>query len=112
VFVSTPSDLVRFATAFDGGTLLKPETVQLLRAPQTLASGQDTGYGLGWDLETVTIAGRQTPWVGHDGEVLGGVTGTLATLPEHKLTIAVLANISYSNTPALTIKIADAFAAR
>ena len=112
VFVSTPSDLVRFATAFNGGKLVKPETVQLLQAPQKLASGHDTGYGLGWDLETVTIAGRQTPWVGHDGDLLGGVTGTLATLPEHKLTVAVLANISYSNTPALTIKIADAFAAR
>ena len=112
VFVSTPSDLVRFATAFNGGTLVKPETVQLLQATQKLASGQDTGYGLGWDLETVTVAGRQTPWVGHDGDVLGGVTGTLATLPEHKLTVAVLANMSYSNTPALAIKIADAFAAR
>jgi serine beta-lactamase-like protein LACTB len=110
VFVSTPSDLVRFVNALNGGTLLKPETVQLLQSSQTLTSGQETGYGLGWDRETVTVAGKQTPWIGHDGDVLGGVTGTLAMLPEHKLTIVVLSNISYSDTPALALKIADAFA--
>ena len=110
VFLSTPSDLVRFATAVNGGKLLKPETVELLQTSQKLSNGQDTGYGFGWDLETVTIGGKPTRWIGHDGDVLGGVTGTLATLPEHGLVIAVLSNTSYSDTPALAVKIAEAFA--
>ncbi|HZB26553.1 MAG TPA: serine hydrolase, partial [Vicinamibacterales bacterium] len=67
VFVSTPSDLVRFAMAVGGGELLQPATVQLLHTPQRLSSGAETGYGLGWDVETVTIAGRETRWIGHDG---------------------------------------------
>ena len=67
-FLSTPSDLVRFAMALDSGKLLKPETVQLLQTSQRLPAGEETGYGLGWDLETVTVAGRQTRWIGHDGD--------------------------------------------
>jgi hypothetical protein len=31
-------------------------TVELLQTSQRLASGEETGYGLGWDLETVTLA--------------------------------------------------------
>ena len=57
-FLSTPSDLVRFgmtSTAVLGERfaakrkLLKPGTVQLLQTPQRLASGEETGYGLGWE---------------------------------------------------------------
>ena len=53
VFLSTPSDLVRFGMAINSGKLLQPATVQLLQTSQRLASGEETGYGLGWDLETV-----------------------------------------------------------
>ena len=110
VFRSTASDLVRFAIAINDGKLLKPETVKLLQTSQQLSSGEETGYGLGWDLETVTVAGKQTQWIGHDGDVLGGVAASLATLPAHGMVIAVLSNTSYSDAPALALKIAEAFA--
>jgi hypothetical protein len=51
-----------------------------------LASGEDTGYGLGWDLETVTVAGKQTRATGHDGELLGGMSSSL-TLPEYGIAV-------------------------
>ena len=60
VFLSTPSDLVRFGMAIDSGKLLQPATVQVLQTSQRLVSGQETGYGLGWDLETVPLAGEPT----------------------------------------------------
>ena len=110
VFVSTPSDLVRFALAIHGGKLLKPATVQLLQTPQRLASGAETGYGLGWDFETVTVAGKPTRATGHDGELLGGMSSSLLTLPEHGIAVSVLSNISYADTFALAVEIADAFA--
>ena len=110
VFLSTPSDLVRFGMAINGGTLLRPATVQLLQAPQRLASGQETGYGLGWDLETVELAGEQARWVGHDGTSLGGMVASLMTFPEHGIVVAVTSNISYADTEALALKIAQAFA--
>src|SRR5687767_15633378 len=90
-FLSTPSDLVRFGLAINGGSrlrqgsgvqeLLQPATVQLLQTSQKLPSGEETGYGLGWDLETATVAGQQTRVVGHDGDVLGGQVASLITLP-------------------------------
>ena len=108
-FLSTPSDLVRFAMAINGGALLQSATVQLLQSPQPLPSGQDTGYGLGWEVDTVALAGRQTRSVGHDGTTLGGAVASLMTFPEHRIAVAVISNISYTDTPAIASAIAQAF---
>ena len=110
VFVSTPSDLVRYAMAIDSGKLLQPSTVQLLQTSQRLRSGQETGYGLGWDLETVALSGKETRVVGHDGDSLGGTVASLMTFPEHGIVVAVTSNISYADTFAVGSKIAQAFA--
>ena len=96
--------------AINGGTLLQPATVQLLQTSQRLTSGEETGYGLGWDLETVALAGEPTRMVGHDGESLGGMVASLMTFPEHGIVVAVTSNISYADTFALAVKIAQAFA--
>jgi CubicO group peptidase (beta-lactamase class C family) len=109
-FLSTPSDLVRFGMAINSGKLLRPATVELLQTSQRLASGEETGYGLGWDLETVTLAGEQTRAVGHDGESLGGTLASLMTFPERGIVVAVTSNISYADTFSLALKIAQAFA--
>jgi serine beta-lactamase-like protein LACTB, mitochondrial len=109
-FLSTPSDLVRFAMAINSGKLLQPTTVQLLQTSQRLASGQETGYGLGWDLETVALAGEHTRLVGHDGESLGGMVASFMTFPEHPIVVSVTSNISYANTFTVALKIAQAFA--
>ena len=109
-FLSTPSDLVRFGLAINDGKLLQPATVQLLQAAQRLPSGEDTGYGLGWDLETVTLAGEQTQVAGHDGDTLGGPVVSLMTFRERGIAVAVMSNISYTETPSLALKVAEAFA--
>ncbi|MBM3818037.1 MAG: beta-lactamase family protein [Acidimicrobiia bacterium] len=108
-FLSTPSDLVRFGMAVNGGALLKPATVQLLQTPQRLTSGEETGYGLGWDVEHVTLAGMQTHWVGHEGTTLGGMAASLMTFPGRGIVVAVMSNISYADTETLALKIAEAF---
>jgi CubicO group peptidase (beta-lactamase class C family) len=110
VFLSTPSDLVRFAIAINSGKLLQPETVHLLQTSQRLTSGQETGYGLGWDLESVSIGGQQTRVVGHDGDSLGGMVASFMTFPEQGIVVSVTSNISYTDTYALAVKIAEAFA--
>ena len=112
VFLSTPSDLVRFGMAINGGKLLQPATVQLLQTPQRLASGQETGYGLGWDLENVALAGEQTRAVGHDGDSLGGMVASLMTFPERGIVVSVTSNISFADTSALALSIAQAFAGK
>ena len=110
VFLSTPSDLVRFAMAINSGKLLQPATVQLLQASQRLPSGEETGYGLGWDLETTALAGEQTRLVGHDGDSLGGMVASFMTFPEQEIVVSVTSNISYADTFSLAVKIAQAFA--
>jgi CubicO group peptidase (beta-lactamase class C family) len=110
VFVSTPSDLVRFGMGIARGTLLTPGTVQALQASQKLASGEDTGYGLGWDLEQVTLAGTPTVVVGHDGDSLGGRVASLMTFREHGIVVAVVSNTSYADTFAIARGVANAFA--
>jgi len=110
VFVSTPSDLVRFGLAIDRGTLLKPATVDVLRAPQRLASGQATSYGLGWNLGTVPLAGKPARMAGHDGDLLGGLVASLMTFPGRGLVVAVTSNTSYADTSGIASEVAQAFA--
>jgi serine beta-lactamase-like protein LACTB, mitochondrial len=110
VFLSTPSDLVRFGMAINSGKLLQRGTVQMLQTSQRLASGEETGYGLGWDLETVTLAGERTRVAGHDGESLGGMVASLMMFPEHGIVVSVTSNISYAETFPLAARIAQLFA--
>jgi CubicO group peptidase (beta-lactamase class C family) len=109
-FLSTPSDLVRFGLAIGAGTLLQPATVALLQTPQRLASGQETGYGLGWDVETVALGGEGRRRVGHDGTSLGGMVASLMLFPEDGIVVAVTSNISYADTEGVGTRIAEAFA--
>jgi len=111
-FLSTPSDLVRFGMAIDRGTLLQPGTVQSLQTSLRLPSGQETGYGLGWDLETVTWLGEQTHVAGHDGDVLGGMVASLMTVPQRRVVVAVMSNTSYADTVGLASRIAEAFSSK
>jgi CubicO group peptidase (beta-lactamase class C family) len=112
VFVSTPSDLVRFGIAINDGRLLQPATVESLQTSQRLPSGQETGYGLGWDLETVMLNGEPARTVGHDGDVLGGLAASLMTFRERRIVIAVASNISYADTAVIALKVAEPFAAQ
>jgi CubicO group peptidase (beta-lactamase class C family) len=108
-FLSTPADLVRFGMAIDSGTLLQPSTVQVLQTPQRLPSGEETGYSLGWDLETVTLAGEPTRMAGHDGVWMGGMVVSFMTFPEHGMFVAVTSNIAWADTFSLAVSVAEAF---
>jgi CubicO group peptidase (beta-lactamase class C family) len=109
-FLSTPSDLVRFGLGINNGKLLQPTTLTLLQTSQRLTSGEQTGYGLGWDLETVALAGETTTMVGHDGEFFIGGSTSLMTFPERGLVVAITTNTSFADTSAVALKIAQAFA--
>lgn len=112
VFVSTPTDLVRFGMAMTAGALIGPETIGQLTTSQRTADGKDTGYGLGWDLERVTLAGANVPVIGHDGDLLGGQVASLLMLRDRGLVVAVTSNISYADTFTAATRIAEAFVSR
>jgi CubicO group peptidase (beta-lactamase class C family) len=110
-FLSTPSDLVRFGMGINDRKLLKPDTSQLLQTPQRLASGEGTGNGLGWELETHPLAGKPTLMAGHGSkeDFIGG-TPSLMTFPERKLVVVVMTNISFADTKSIALNLAQTFA--
>jgi CubicO group peptidase (beta-lactamase class C family) len=109
-FLSTPTDLVRFGMAMGSGTLLKRATVTMLQTPQALASGEETDYGLGWMLDTVTLAGEPARMAGHASRTLLGGSTSFLTFPERGIVVAVTSNISFANTRSIAVEIAQAFA--
>ena len=111
-FLSTPSDLVRFGLAINGGKLLQPATLKMLQTSQRLASGANTGYGLGWDLEPLSLAGETTQSLGHDGEFFLGGSTSFLTFPDRGIVVAVMTNTAFADLSSLAVKIADAFAAK
>ena len=102
--------MVRFGLAINSGKLLQPATVQSLQTPQRLRSGQETPYGLGWDLYNADVAGEQRRVVGHDGELMGGLTSSFMIFPGDGVVIAVASNTAFGDTHAIGVKIAQAFA--
>lgn len=107
---STPADLVRFGMAFAGGRLLRPETVDLLAAPQRLSTGEVVDYGLGWQTWSVPLAGKAARAIGHDGELAGGQVATVLVFPEYEMVVAVAANIVHADTHSIAVKVAQALA--
>ncbi|HVH57498.1 MAG TPA: serine hydrolase domain-containing protein [Vicinamibacterales bacterium] len=111
-FLSTPADLVRFGVALSTGKLLQRATVRKLQTPQVLASGKETEYGLGWMLETVTLAGEPTEVAGHASRTPVGGSTSFMSFPERGLVVAVVSNISFAETRSIALNIAETFAAR
>ena len=108
--LSTPTDVVRFGLAMLDGRLLRPETLDMVRTPLELASGETTGYGLGWFVRSVPFGSGVTTVFGHGGSSPGGST-SFATLPEHGLVVMVTTNVSFArNLPSLSLRLAHIFA--
>ena len=108
--LSTPSDLVRFGMAINGGKLLQADTVTKLQTPQVLTSGKETEYGLGWMVEEVTLAGEPARMVHHASRSLKGGTTSFMTFPERGMVVAVTANIANAITRDIALPLAQAFA--
>jgi serine beta-lactamase-like protein LACTB len=112
-FLSTPSDLVRFGAAITSGRLLRPATVEILQTPQRLISGEETGYGLGWKVESISLAGTSARMAGHGTKAdFIGTTAYLMTFPGRRMVVAVTSNTSFADTKSIALKVAEAFAAR
>ena len=112
-FLSTPSDLVRFGMAVNGGKLLQPGTVTLLQTPLRLPSGEETGYGLGWRIESLPLADESARMAGHGTkpDFIGGTT-YLMTFPERSIVVAVMSNTAFADARSIALQIAEVFAAQ
>ena len=89
-YLSTASDLVRFASAHLRDGYLKPETRALLFTTQRTAAGEETGVGIGWRIGK-DGAGRR---ILHHGGAIEGGRAFLLIYPDEKIAVAILANLS------------------
>ena len=108
-FVSTPGDLVRFGASLTRGDVLEPGTVELLQTEAQLASGEPTGYGLGWFVRRVPLDDAEVRVIGHGGSAVGGSTSFMA-FPDHDLVIAVSSNVSFAEDAVRSLALATAAA--
>ncbi len=99
--LTTVGDLLRWNTRFDGegpDAALAREQME----PATLATGEKLDYGLGLFLSTYNGAAE----VGHGGST-AGYEAYLARYPEHRLSVAVLCNVSGAGAEARARAVAD-----
>ena len=102
-FVSTAEDLARFAVALQTGRLLKPETLELMYAPQKLKDGKETGYGLGWTIGKRPAGERA---IGHGG-AQQRVSTFLHMMPDQGLAVVIMSNLEGARLGDLAQRIGD-----
>ncbi len=90
--VSTPSDLVRLASAYFSG-FLDTKTVAEMFASQHLRSGKETGVGIGW-RNSMDVDGRRV--IEHAGS-MQGTRSVVALFPDSKLAVSIMANAEWSS---------------
>ena len=87
-FISTATDLVKFAMAVNSGKLVKQDSARLMFTAQKLHDGSVSGYGMGFFI-------RQSDGhlsVSHSGGQ-SGITTNLELFPAENIAIAVMTNL-------------------
>ena len=115
-FLSTPSDLMRLASAMirpkadtKRTRLLKDETIELFQTPLRLESGASTGFALGWKVDTIPLAGAQVRVVRHRGSFIGGYS-SLSLFPDHGLAVAAISSVAHTpRVDSFALEVAEAF---
>jgi serine beta-lactamase-like protein LACTB len=92
--LSTAEDLVRFALAFEGGRLVRPETVQAMWTVQKTSDGKEIAtpwgpLGLGWFIRK---RGERTEIYSSGGQI--GARASMYVFPEERVVLAVMTNLT------------------
>ena len=85
--LSTAGDLVRWQQALVAGRVVSSESYLEMTTPYMLASGRETGYGMGLQLDTQL----DRPCVWHGGGI-HGFNSVLLYFPEERLSVAAISN--------------------
>lgn len=100
-FLCTATDLARFGTALSHPGFLKKKTMGEFMHSQATADGKPTGCGIGF------FSGEKfgETWYGHSGGSVGG-TSMMLLIPDQKLVVITLINLSGAQMDDLAGKIA------
>ena len=109
-FLSTPSDLVRLGSAMLKPGFLTAETIRLFQTPLQLKSGANSGFALGWKVDTIQLAGAPAQVLRHRATPTGS-TVSLSLFPDRGLAIAVTTNVTHGMVvDPFALQVAEAFA--
>lgn len=97
----TAADLVRFAHAFRAGKIVPDEARDLAWTRQTIASGKETGYGLGWFVGA-DKSGRRI--VRHGGAQTGALA-SLVYFVDDEVVVAMLCNSEWCDPPSIVLPV-------
>lgn len=86
--LSTTQDLRRWNQALDEGKLLGREMLEKALASYKLKSGEETGYGYGFQIGDI----QGSPEIEHSG-LMGGYTSDALFLRREKIFVAILSNL-------------------
>jgi serine beta-lactamase-like protein LACTB, mitochondrial len=101
--ISTARDMAIYANALlANNRLLKNETRELMWTRQKIKTGEETNYGLGWNIATW----KEMRTIFHGGGQ-PGVTTTLWTVPEKHFAVVILTNRSRVSLTPLATRIAE-----
>jgi serine beta-lactamase-like protein LACTB, mitochondrial len=90
-FLSTADDLARFGVALADGRLVSRQTAGMMFTSQRTTTGEETGYGLGFELQPSPLG----LFVGHTGAVAGGTAGLLIHVKTGTV-LALTTNLGYA----------------
>jgi len=110
-FVSTASDLARWAAALDGDRVLSQTSKAEMWKPVRMNDGGTFPYGFGWELDDFPPGGHVTgvPMIRHEGTIPGFRPG-FTRLPAQRLTVIVLTNLDRAPVDAVIAGIAVRYA--
>jgi D-alanyl-D-alanine carboxypeptidase len=110
-FVSTATDLAKWAAALDGDRVLSSASKKEMWTPVVLNNGTTFPYGYGWELDDFPPGGHVTgvPMIRHEGTIPGFRPG-FTRLPKQGLTVIVLTNLDRGPVDALIAGIAVRYA--
>ncbi|MFD0836883.1 serine hydrolase domain-containing protein [Mariniflexile aquimaris] len=89
-FLSTSEDLLKFGNEIISPTIVSEESLSEIITSQRLVTGEKTGYGIGFSVETTK---NGTAKYYHTGGGVGAST-ILLVYPKEELVIAVLTNLT------------------
>lgn len=110
-FVSTATDMAKWAAALDGDRVLSKATKAEMWTPVALNGGGTFPYGYGWELDDFPNGQGATgvPMIRHEGTIPGFRPG-FTRLPRQGLTVILLANLDRGQVDLLIAGIAVHYA--
>ncbi|MFT4567592.1 MAG: serine beta-lactamase-like protein LACTB [Saprospiraceae bacterium] len=104
-FLSTVTDLAKFAQANLDASILQSETIALFTTSQFTKDGDKINYGIGW-RSGEDKKGRA--WYGHGGGSVGG-SSMLLIFPAEHLIVVTTVNLGNAKTGNIAFRVADQF---